>query len=159
MTDAVTPTDSEQAFRLIYRSHNRIPAAQRKAELGAIFSVARNQEKKKDITGALLIHDDWFVQALEGEEEAVRALYEHITKDKRHERISIIEEQTVDARVFSRWSMAKVSEDGEPDIPLLTNVNKGGISPAAGRPTTPEQDAILDVMRAAARNDTSASSA
>ena len=29
-------------FRLIYRSHNRIPEHERKAELGAIFSVARS---------------------------------------------------------------------------------------------------------------------
>ena len=54
-------------------------------------------------------------------------------------------------RVFARWSMAKVAEDGEPDIPLLMNVTKGGISPAAPRPTTPEQDSILDFMRDAVR--------
>lgn len=31
------------------------------------------------------------------------------------------------------------------------NVDKGGASPAAPRPTTPEQDAVLDRMRAALR--------
>jgi len=138
-------------FRLIYRSHNRIPAAQRKSEHGAIFSVARSQNKKADITGALLISGDWFVQALEGDEPAVKALYDHISKDRRHERVSVIDEQDVEERVFSRWSMARVSEDGEPDIPLLMNVDKGGASPAAPRPTTPEQDAVLDRMREAAR--------
>jgi hypothetical protein len=152
MTDPAA-TDSGPAFRLIYRSHNRIPQSRRKAELGAIFSVARNQNKKANITGALLVRDDWFVQTLEGEEAAVKALYDQIAKDARHERISIIEEQTVDGRVFSRWSMAKVSEDDKPDIPLLNNRDKGGISPAAGRPTTPEQDAVLDLMRNAARSD------
>ena len=150
MSDA--DTDSDQAFRLIYRSHNRIPAHQRKAELGTIFSVARSQNKKANITGALLVHGDWFVQALEGEESAVRSLYEHIAKDGRHERVSLLDAQPVDTRVFSRWSMAKVSEDdGRPDIPLLMNVNKGGITPAARRPTTAAQDAVLDVMRDAAR--------
>lgn len=138
-------------FRLIYRSHNRIPADQLKSELGAIFSVARSQNKKADITGALLIDGDWFVQTLEGEESAVRALYDHIEKDKRHERLSVIDAQDVEDRVFSRWSMARVSEDGQPDIPLLMNRDKGGASPAAGRPTTPEQDAVLDRMREAAK--------
>lgn len=33
------------------------------------------------------------------------------------------------------------------------NVNMGGIPPAAGRPTNPEQDAVLDQMRDAARGD------
>lgn len=107
-----------------------------------------------DITGALLISGDWFVQALEGDETAVRSLYDHISKDRRHERVSVIDAQAVDARVFSRWSMARVSdEEDKPDIPLLMNVNKGGISPAAGRPTTPDQDAVLDRMRDAARGD------
>jgi hypothetical protein len=152
MTETSTSSESEQHFRLIYRSHNRIPADQRKSELGAIFSVARSQNKKADITGALLISGDWFVQALEGEESAVQSLYDHITKDKRHERISVIDARPVEARVFSRWSMARVSDEADkPDIPLLMNVNKGGISPAAGRPTTPDQDAVLDQMREAAR--------
>lgn len=150
MTDTATP--AAQPFRLIYRSHNRIPADQRKSELGAIFSVARSQNRKADITGALLISGDWFVQALEGEESAVQSLYEHITKDKRHERISVIDARTVDQRVFSRWSMAKVADEADqPDIPLLMNVDKGGASPAAPRPTTPEQDVVLDQMREAAR--------
>lgn len=34
-------------------------------------------------------------------------------------------------RVFGHWSMARVSEDGEPDIPLIAQTD--GISPAAGR--------------------------
>lgn len=137
----------EPTFRLIYRSHNRIPERARKAELGAIFSVARSANRKRDITGALLTYGDWFVQTLEGEEGTVRDLYEHIYKDGRHEKVTLISAEAVDDRVFSRWAMAKVAEDGEPDIPLLMNVNKGGISPAARRPTTPEQDAILDFMR------------
>lgn len=144
--------DPGPSFRLIYRSHNRIPVDQRKAELGAIFSVARSQNKQADITGALLIRGDWFVQTLEGEEQAVRALYEHIVKDKRYERISVIAAEVVEARVFSRWSMAKVSEDDKPDIPLLMNRDKGGISPAGGRPATSEQESVLDVMREAARS-------
>lgn len=144
---------AEPTFRLMYRSHNRIPAAQRKAELGAIFSVARSNNKKSDVTGALLISEDWFVQVLEGDETVVRALYERIRLDVRHERISLIDESLVDSRVFARWAMAKVAEDGEPDIPLITNVNRGGAVPAAPRSSTPEQEALLDRMREVARGE------
>ena len=140
MTD--TPT-----FRLIYRSHNRIPTDRRKAELGAIFSTARSTNKRLDVTGALLTSGDWFVQALEGDEAVVRDLYERIGKDSRHERVVQIESGPVEERVFSRWAMARVSADGEHDIPLLANAAKGGITPAAPRPTTPEQDEVLDRMR------------
>jgi hypothetical protein len=48
--------------------------------------------------------------------------------------------------------MARVSDDGERDIPLIAHTD--GISPAAGRPTTPEQDEVLAVMRAALRTMT-----
>lgn len=134
-------------FRLIYRSHNRIPTLQRKAELGDIFSQARSNNATLDVTGALLVRDDWFVQTLEGDETTVQALYDRIHKDVRHERVSVIESGEVDQRVFPRWSMARVSADGQQDIPLLANAAKGGIAAAASRPTTPEQDAVLDVMR------------
>ena len=140
MTD--TPT-----FRLIYRSHNRIPNDRRKAELGAIFSAARSTNKRLGVTGALLTSGDWFVQTLEGDEAVVRDLYARIGKDSRHERVVEIASGEVDGRVFSRWAMARVSADGEHDIPLLANAAKGGITPAAPRPTTPEQEEVLDFMR------------
>jgi hypothetical protein len=148
-------TPAEAVFRLIYRSRNRIPDIDRKAELGAIFSVSRSGNKRRGVTGALLTHGDWFVQALEGDEATVRGLYEHIFRDDRHERVSVIATDPDAHRVFSRWAMAKVADDGESDIPLLMNANKGGISPAAPRPTTPEQETVLDFMRESVRGGAS----
>ena len=49
-------------------SRSRIGAAERKHQLGEIFSVARSSNKKLGVTGALLITDDEFVQTLEGAE-------------------------------------------------------------------------------------------
>jgi hypothetical protein len=48
--------------------------------------------------------------------------------------------------------MARVSTDEEPDIPLIAHTS--GIIPAAGRGSTPEQEAILDIMREATGGDT-----
>jgi Sensors of blue-light using FAD len=143
-----------EVFRLIYRSRNRIMPEHRKTELGGLFSVARTKNKRLDITGALLISGDWFAQTLEGDEDAVRALFATIERDGRHERISVLEGQTVPGRVFARWAMARVSPDGEPDIPLIAHTS--GIIPAAGRGTTPEQETVLDIMRQAASGDTHA---
>lgn len=143
--------DSGEVFRLIYRSRNRILPDRRKSALGDIFSKARSNNKKRDITGALLISGDWFAQTLEGDEEAVRSLFTTIERDPRHEHVSILEEQKATARLFSRWAMAKVSADGGPDVPLIAHTD--GISPAASRGTTPEQESVLDVMREATRGD------
>lgn len=126
--------DTGPVFRLIYHSGSRISATERKYQLGRIFSVARSANKKIGVTGALLITDDEFVQTLEGSEPVVRNLYAKIYKDNRHEHIELLESGDVPERVFGRWAMAKVFADGEPDIPLLTSVDKGGISPAQPRP-------------------------
>jgi hypothetical protein len=138
-------------FRLIYRSRSRILAQQRKAELGKLFSAARSNNKKLGLTGALLTDGDWFAQVLEGDEATVRALFAKIEKDGRHERITVVESGLAGGRVFSRWAMAKVAADGEPDIALIAHAD--GISPAASRGTTPEQESVLAVMRAATRGD------
>ena len=61
--------------------------------------------------------------------------------------MTLLEFGDVGQRVFARWSMAKVSEDGEPDIPLIAH--EDGIAPAAGRGTTPAEHRLLSTMRAA----------
>ena len=81
----------------------------------------------------------------------VRDLYAKIGKNRRHERVELLESGDVAGRVFGRWAMAKVAADGEPDIPLLANVDKGGISPAQPRPATAAQETVLGLMRRALR--------
>jgi len=147
MTDAPLTDHRGLVFRLMYRSHSLIPAEDRKAEHGAIFSVARPANKKVGITGALMIYDDWFAQVLEGGESDIRDLYERIRRDPRHEDVFLVDTAFFEARIFGRWSMAKVSEDEGPDIPLIMNIDRGGAVAAAGHPTTDEQDAVLDRMR------------
>ena len=138
-------------FRLVYRSHNRIPAAERRAALGLLFTDARGRNKRMGVTGALLLSDDWFVQTLEGDERMVRTLYDRIEVDTRHEAVELLEQGPVPDRVFARWAMAKVSDDeGEPDLPLLAQTR--GIAVAAPRgPSTPQQDDVLALMRDAGR--------
>lgn len=137
--------DSDPVFRLIYRSHSRIPAADRPKVLSAIFDVARARNRKAQVTGALLITDHYFVQALEGDEAAVRSLFDSISGDHRHTEVIVIEEGVCAGRTFSRWSMARVSASGKADIPLHSN--KGEIHAAAGSPPTREQMALLKQMR------------
>ncbi len=149
MTTAAPDHASTGTFRLMYRSRDRIPADRRKVELGELFLTARSKNKKRHITGALLLSEDFFVQTLEGEETIVQTLFEQIERDPRHDSVTVLESGMVDDRVFARWAMAKVSADGEPDIPLIAHPD--GIAPAASRGTTPEQESVLQAMRDAAR--------
>lgn len=138
-------------YRLVYRSRSVIPEQERRAELGRLFTAARSHNKKRGITGALLLLDDCFVQTLEGDEGEVQALLARIRADSRHDALEVLETGLVDSRVFGRWSMAKVAdEQDQPDLPLIAHVK--GISPAAPRgDSTPDQEAVLQVMREAAR--------
>ncbi|MGD0245588.1 MAG: BLUF domain-containing protein [Streptosporangiaceae bacterium] len=149
--------DAGAVFRLIYRSHSRIGITDRKRQLGEIFSAARSTNKKLGVTGALLITDDQFVQTLEGAEPVVRDLYVKIGRDRRHDHIELLESGDVPGRVFGKWAMAKVAADGESDIPLLANVDKGGISPAQPRPATEAQETVLGRMRQSLRTGAAAS--
>jgi hypothetical protein len=150
MSEAAPAPQAGDVFRLIYRSRNLIPLDSRKTELGTLFSAARSSNKKQAITGALLVHGDWFAQVLEGSEEPVRTLFARIQQDGRHDNVSVIAAGPA-GRVFGRWSMARVSAEGEPDIPLIAH--RDGVSPAASRGTTPDQEAVLDVLRKATRDD------
>ena len=154
MTEPADPSRPDEIFHLIYRSRSLIPADRRKEELGQLFGVARSDNKRKQVTGALLCVDECFVQVLEGEETVVRSLYDHIATDARHDSLRVLEEGPIPERVFSRWAMAKVADEGEPDIPLIAH--RDGISAAAGRRTTDEQERVLDVMRRAARGESHA---
>jgi len=78
----------------------------------------------------------------------VKELYSHICNDERHDRVTLVREENVEGRTFGQWAMAKVATDGGPDIPLLSNAQKGGIVVAAGHAVTPEQESILAFMRA-----------
>lgn len=141
----VTTTAPEVVYRLIYRSKSKIPAEKLDAELGNILRTARANNASLGITGALLYYEGWFAQTLEGSEKAVRALYAQIEKDLRHSSVHLCEESGAKPRTFSRWAMAMVGEHGHPDIPLAATTN--GITEAASRNTTQEQEKILTIMR------------
>jgi hypothetical protein len=148
MSDDTSRQAGDPTFRLIYRSCNRIPSERRPAELGKLFTAARSNNKKAGITGALLLSGSWFVQTLEGDEDLVRSLFARIERDPRHDSVSLLEAGIVDDRAFPHWSMARVSEDGSaPDTYLIAH--ETSIAPAAGRRSTAQQEAVLDVMRRA----------
>jgi hypothetical protein len=144
MTEARTPTDP--TFRLVYRSHSRVASDGRQAALASIFEVARANNAELQVTGALLVTDHYFVQTLEGEEGRVRALFDRIRRDERHDEVIVIAEEAPAERVFGQWAMARVSAAGGPDIPLRTGED-GTIQPEAPGSLTRDQATLLKRMR------------
>jgi hypothetical protein len=73
----------------------------------AIVAHAVTNNRAIDVTGLLLVHGGWFVQALEGPAEQVRALFAKIAADPRHFDIEVLSSGCADQRLFHDWSMAE----------------------------------------------------
>ena len=76
------------------------------SELRALLTSARFRNEHAGITGMLLYKDGNFMQALEGPEDAVRALYRRIEGDRRHRGLLVLDSGAQEARTFLLWSMA-----------------------------------------------------
>lgn len=75
------------------------------AELDALLSVARKNNEGLGVTGILLYEKGSFFQVLEGAPESVKPLYEKISADKRHSRITKLIVEPIEKRSFANWSM------------------------------------------------------
>ena len=132
----------------MYRSRNRISADHLGDELADLFARARSNNQRRDITGALLVSDQWFVQVLEGDETLVRSLFERIRTDPGHDAVEVIYTEPAAARAFGHWSMAKVAMP-DVDLPLIAQVSEV----ASGRQMTPAMARLLDRMRASVEDE------
>lgn len=83
------------------------------ATLIALLMQVRALNEYRNITGALVYGDGQFMQVIEGEEQAVTALYRRISQDKRHKNVFKLADKAISERNFHEWTMAfqEVSPD------------------------------------------------
>jgi hypothetical protein len=100
-------------FHLIYVSRNEIQGDQKDVllEIEDILTTARENNAKKEITGALIFNDGCFAQVLEGPQEAIEDLFEDIQQDERHSHALVLSCEPIQTRSFSKWSMAYHGSD------------------------------------------------
>jgi hypothetical protein len=89
---------------LIYASAATRPIEEE--EILQLLSGARRHNHEIGVTGMLLYSEGSFFQVLEGEATVVEELFEMISRDGRHERITRIIQETIHDRAFGDWSMA-----------------------------------------------------
>ena len=73
--------------------------------LSAILVASRANNRKNNITGALICRSDIFLQLLEGPEQHVKNIYETIQNDDRHINVYHLIDQPVKKRLFPAWAM------------------------------------------------------
>lgn len=76
-----------------------------KDDLNELLAQCRENNARLGITGMLLYKEGNFMQALEGEEGAVRSLYAKIARDPRHRGEMILQQGITKERQFPGWSM------------------------------------------------------
>lgn len=73
--------------------------------LEQILASAISNNRLKGITGLLIAHRGWFLQALEGPTDEVHDLFKHICTDRRHRDAILLGEGAAAVREFGLWSM------------------------------------------------------
>lgn len=73
-----------------------------------IISASKKNNSETGITGVLFYHEGRFLQVIEGEEEDLRELMEHIKKDTRHKNVTYLIDDAERERCFGSWKMDEV---------------------------------------------------
>jgi len=121
--------------RIVYFSgfSGRFPTtvADQDEEINAIVRTSIRNNRERAITGLLLSHQQWFVQALEGPAEAVMTTYGRILRDPRHVDASIVGAGPAESRQFANWNMCARRLSDTDDAILRTLDLKGAFDPTA----------------------------
>jgi hypothetical protein len=82
-----------------------------------IIRHAHNRNQARGLTGALLLLDGWFVQALEGEPFRLQPCFERIARDPRHEALSLRLQVQAEQRLFpDQWMALRLGQDLPPGL-------------------------------------------
>jgi hypothetical protein len=90
---------------------------------------ARTSNAQLGVSGLLLFHTGAFLQVLEGSPEVVAALFAKIERDKRHDRVVLLQRRAVSERSFSGWGMGLMKTDSKAltAVPGLNDFLMGGV--------------------------------
>ena len=91
-----------ELMQLIYSSR---PFGFDEAALNGILMIARRNNPRDGITGALICRSDVYLQRLEGPQAAVEARYRSIARDDRHVDVAKRVSRPVTERLFPHWAM------------------------------------------------------
>jgi hypothetical protein len=104
-------SDDEQLIQVVYASRAKVVCDA--AFLRALLEKARTNNAQLGVSGMLLYHVGAFLQVLEGLPDVVAELYGKIERDKRHDRVVVLQRRAVPERSFSEWSMGLMKTDSK----------------------------------------------
>jgi hypothetical protein len=130
--------------QIIYMSYAVAPLTN--AQLYHLLALARRRNTELAITGILLYGNERFMQVLEGEEDAVRTLYELIKRDSRHQNVIMYVDKPITRRTFMEWAMAFQPNGPEQAAGLAGYLGTTNVTIDVSR-FQPTEAIIFDVLR------------
>jgi len=127
--------------QLLYISDAK--AGTTKSTLDTIREASVRNNSLRNITGILFYSNGHFVQFLEGDPAEVRALFEIILEDTRHDYVKLLYQRPARERLFEDWDMA-VLDLGEHDLVARQDLND--LVHLAGYQALDEFDEPMDLM-------------
>jgi len=124
-------SSSRTLHRLIYASRVSIPAPDLDHEVAGIIRASIRNNRECAVTGLLLVHQGWFVQALEGPAKAVMERYGRIVEDKRHTEAKVLSAGPAEDREFADWNMCARTMSPADDAILDALALRAAFEPAS----------------------------
>ena len=116
--------------RLVYVSR-AVEAVRRdlQATVKTVLQTSRANNAQVGVTGMLLTHGGYFVQALEGADQAVQATFQRVSCDSRHHEVKVLGTDFPTSRAFARWAMCANDLTEADDHILRTLDSRGAFQP------------------------------
>jgi Sensors of blue-light using FAD len=112
--------EQESLIQCIYTSAATIDFD--KESLNALLDKSRRSNGEKNVSGMLLHQSGAFFQILEGPAELVLPLFEKISDDPRHTRVTKILQHKIEKRDFAEWTMG-YAEVTHSDLAKIDGLN------------------------------------
>ena len=115
------PGSEFSIVQLIYCSHAAMAGDKAGFERDLLDILDRSHacNSLHDITGALLTDGSMFAQVVEGPSATVNDLYVRIMRDKRHNRVLMLQHVLVHVRLFGLWPIAFLRVGALPRVTAL----------------------------------------
>jgi hypothetical protein len=133
--------------QVLYRSRRLPLERQQPDEIRSILATALRHNAANHVTGCLAHTDHWFLQVIEGSQDAVTSTYDRIARDPRHSAIQTLMTRQISNHSFPEWSMIGFDLTGPAD-PLLGSL---GLETSTIGKSVPPSQVLMALMDMADR--------
>ncbi|WP_201583468.1 BLUF domain-containing protein [Psychrobacter sp. HII-4] len=108
INDSTNPVTTD-LFQLVYISRITSTGLSSPSTLNDISEIAIERNQTDEITGILCYGNGYFLQCVEGSEQALTNLKNRLLADERHKDMEILDFSAIDERRFSSWSLRSIT--------------------------------------------------